>query len=106
MWAPYGLVAGRSDIEESWRLTSDSLRSGLAARIGASRCFLVNRSGARGRARAPATSRKRAWSSAFPSMLKRGRARLLCSGRGDQMTFAAALAAEDEGAGGYAAVIA
>ena len=41
VWAPYGLIAGRSDVEESWRLTSDSLALWLAARIGASRCFLI-----------------------------------------------------------------
>jgi 5-(aminomethyl)-3-furanmethanol phosphate kinase len=107
VWAPYGLVAGRSDVEESWRLTSDSLALWLSARIGASRCFLVKsvrregtRAGVRDLAQAGVVD------AAFPAMLKDAGvpAFLLC--RGDQKTFAAALAAGDAGAGGYAAVIA
>ena len=31
VWAPYAAIAGRSDLEESWRLTSDSLALWLAA---------------------------------------------------------------------------
>src|SRR5215467_9330437 len=41
VWAPYGLIAGRADVEPSWRMTSDSLALWLAARIGAPRCFLI-----------------------------------------------------------------
>ena len=41
VWAPYALIAGRTDIEESWRLTSDSLALWLAARLGAARCYLI-----------------------------------------------------------------
>ena len=41
VWAPYALISGRTDIEESWRLTSDSLALWLAARIGAARCYLI-----------------------------------------------------------------
>ncbi len=41
VWAPYALISGRSDIEESWRLTSDSLALWLAERIGAERCYLI-----------------------------------------------------------------
>ena len=39
VWAPYALIAERTDIEESWRLTSDSLALWLAGRIGAERCL-------------------------------------------------------------------
>ena len=35
VWAPYGLVAGRSDIPQSWTMTSDSLALWLARRLGA-----------------------------------------------------------------------
>jgi len=41
VWAPYALISERTDIEESWRLTSDSLALWLAARIGAARCYLI-----------------------------------------------------------------
>ena len=41
VWAPYAAIAGRSDIEESWRLTSDSLALWLSSRLGASRCYLI-----------------------------------------------------------------
>jgi hypothetical protein len=43
---------------------------------------------------------------AFPAMLKDAGVPAFLLGRGDQETFAAALAAEDAGAGGDAAVIA
>ena len=41
VWAPYALIAGRGDIEESWRLTSDSLALWLGRRLGAARCYLI-----------------------------------------------------------------
>jgi len=41
VWAPYQLIAERTDIEESWRITSDSLALWLARRLGAMRCYLI-----------------------------------------------------------------
>jgi dihydroneopterin aldolase len=41
VWAPYALIAGRIGIEESWRLTSDSLALWLSARLGAGGCYLI-----------------------------------------------------------------
>ncbi len=41
VWAPYAGIAGRTDIENSWRLTSDSLALWLAGKIGAERCYLI-----------------------------------------------------------------
>jgi dihydroneopterin aldolase len=106
VWAPYGLVAGRGDIEESWRLTSDSLALWLAGRIGASRCFLVKSVRREGRhAGAQDLARLGVVDAAFPAMLKHAGVPAFLLGRGDQKDFAAALAAEDAGAGGFAAAI-
>ena len=106
VWAPYGLVAGRGDIEESWRLTSDSLALWLAARIGASRCFLVKsvrRQG--GHAVAQELAQAGIVDAAFPEMLKDSGVPAFLLGRRDQKGFAAVLAAKDAGAGGFAASI-
>ena len=106
VWAPYGLIAGRSDIEESWRLTSDSLALWLAARIGASCCFLVKSVRRQGTgADAQALAQAGIVDAAFPSMLKDARVPAFLLGRGDQQTFADALAATDGEARGLAAAI-
>ena len=41
VWAPYASIAERTDIEESWRITSDSLALWLAGQLGARRCYLI-----------------------------------------------------------------
>lgn len=41
VWTPLPLVPGAADIEESWLVTSDSLAAWLAARLGATRLWLV-----------------------------------------------------------------
>lgn len=41
VWAPSVLVAGRDDLEATWRLTSDSLALWLAGRLGARDCYLI-----------------------------------------------------------------
>ncbi|MGD9502910.1 MAG: hypothetical protein AB7V40_10555 [Methyloceanibacter sp.] len=106
VWAPYGLVAGRDDVEESWRLTSDSLALWLARRLGAARCFLVKSVPRQGsRAGAEELARTGIVDAAFPAMLKAADVETFLLGRGDQKGFAAALAAGDEGAGGFAAAI-
>ena len=93
VWAPYALISGRRDIEESWRLTSDSLALWLAARIGAERCYLI-KSVARAHASLAARqlARDGVVDQAFPGMLEATRVTAILLGRGDQQAFAAALA--------------
>jgi aspartokinase-like uncharacterized kinase len=93
VWAPYTLIAERTDIEESWRLTSDSLALWLASRVGASRCYLI-KSILRQRKRlgAEQLAREGIVDEAFPSVLKESRVPSFLLGRGDQDAFASALA--------------
>ena len=103
VWAPYGLVAGRADVEPSWRVTSDSLALWLAARMGAPRCFLI-KSVKREATAANAAELSRAGivDMAFPAMLKNTGIRAFFLGRGDQHALAPALACEEPDAGGWA----
>jgi aspartokinase-like uncharacterized kinase len=106
VWAPYGLIAGRTDVEESWRLTSDSLALWLAARIGAARCFLIKSVPRQGtKADAAQLAQEGVVDAAFPSMLTDARVPAFLLGRGDQRAFAAALAAADADTGDVAAAI-
>ena len=93
VWAPYALIAERTDLEESWRLTSDSLALWLAGRIGAERCYLI-KSIVRDKATSsPAQlARDGIVDAAFPAMLKETGVAAVLLGRGDQQAFAAALA--------------
>jgi len=93
VWAPYALIAERTDIEESWRLTSDSLALWLAGRIGAERCYLI-KSIARPRTQASASqlAQDGIVDAAFPGMLKDIAVPAFLLGRGDQKAFAAELA--------------
>jgi aspartokinase-like uncharacterized kinase len=97
VWAPYALISERTDIEPSWRITSDSLALWLAGQLGARRCYLIKSIARRRQASASAAqlARDGIVDSAFPSMLKAVRvpAVLLC--RGDQAAFAAALSGTD-----------
>jgi 5-(aminomethyl)-3-furanmethanol phosphate kinase len=92
VWAPYALIAERTDLDESWRLTSDSLALWLAGRIGAARCYLI-KSIARTAAGASAArlARDGLVDAAFPDMLKETGVEAVLLGRGDQPAFAAAL---------------
>ena len=96
VWAPYALIAERTDIEESWRLTSDSLALWLAGRIGAERCYLI-KSMARPRMQASASqlAQDGIVDAAFPGMLKDIAVPAFLLGRGDQKAFAAALTGTD-----------
>ncbi len=94
VWAPYALVSERTDVEESWRVTSDSLALWLAGRLRARRCYLI-KSIARPEqngASAGDLARKGIVDEAFPAMLRASAvpATLLC--RGDQAAFAASAA--------------
>lgn len=95
VWAPYALIAERTDIEESWRLTSDSLALWLAARIGATRCFLIKSIARPRQARlsAPQLAGDGVVDEAFPDMLKETGTPTVLLGRGDHESFATALAA-------------
>ena len=92
VWAPYALIAGRTDIEESWRLTSDSLALWLAARLGASRCYLIKSIARPKAARLGASqlAREGIVDAAFPGMLKDAGVPAVLLGRGDHRAFAAA----------------
>jgi aspartokinase-like uncharacterized kinase len=96
VWAPYALIADRTDIEGSWRLTSDSLALWLAVRIGAARCYLI-KSIARQQTRmgAEQLARDGIVDAAFPSLLKDARVKAFLLGRGDQEAFAAFLSGHD-----------
>ncbi|MGV1014074.1 MAG: hypothetical protein ACOYB4_03805 [Methyloceanibacter sp.] len=93
VWAPYAAIAHRTDIEESWRLTSDSLALWLAGRIGAARCYLI-KSIARPRTRTSAAqlAHDGIVDAAFPAMLKDTGIACFLLGSGDQQAFASALA--------------
>ncbi len=93
IWAPYALISARADIEESWRLSSDSLALWLAARLGARACYLIKSvARTRGRMGAGQLARDGVVDAAFPSMLAASNIPAFLLGRGDQAAFAAALA--------------
>ena len=94
VWAPYASIAGRTDIEESWRLTSDSLALWLAARIGAARCYLI-KSIARPktpRLSARQLARDGVVDEAFADMLAETGTPTILLGRGDHDSFVASAA--------------
>ena len=91
VWAPYASIAGRSDIEESWRLTSDSLALWLGSRLGAARCYLIK---SIARPKAPRLSARQlardgVVDEAFADMLAETGTPTLLLGRGDHEAFAA-----------------
>jgi aspartokinase-like uncharacterized kinase len=95
VWAPYALISARPDIEESWRLSSDSLALWLATRLGAQACYLI-KSVARTQSRMGARqlARDGVVDAAFPSMLAASHIPAFLLGRGDQAAFATALAGD------------
>jgi aspartokinase-like uncharacterized kinase len=100
VWAPYALVAERSDIEASWRLTSDSLALWLAQRLGARSCYLIKSIARKGNAAsAGQLARDGIVDEAFPDMLKDTGVPAVLLGRGDQQAFAACLAGQAEACG-------
>ena len=93
VWAPYALIAERTDLEESWRLTSDSLALWLAGRIGAERCYLIKSIARQGNgASAGQLARDGIVDAAFPDMLKETGVPTFLLGRGDQQILSALLA--------------
>jgi aspartokinase-like uncharacterized kinase len=100
VWAPYALIAGRAGIEESWRLTSDSLALWLAGRLSAARCVLIKSIARPKAARLSASqlAREGVVDDAFPGMLKESGTPTILLGRSEQTALAAALAGEAAGA--------
>ncbi|HET7851577.1 MAG TPA: hypothetical protein VFK91_02370 [Methyloceanibacter sp.] len=94
VWAPYSLVAGRSDIPQSWAVTSDSLALWLSRRLGAECCYVI-KSIKRQRAKLSATelARDGVLDEAFPAMVRDAGFPVFLLGRGDQEAFAACLSA-------------
>ena len=100
VWAPYALVAERSDLEASWRLTSDSLALWLAGQLGAARCYLIKsieRSAAQ--MSAGQLARDGVVDAAFPGMLRETGVSAILLGRGDHTALAACLAGQAERCG-------
>jgi len=97
VWAPYALIAERTDIEESWRITSDSLALWLARRLGARACYLIKSIARRQQKRTSAAqlARDGIVDEAFPSMFAEASVPAVLLGRGDQPGFAAALSGAD-----------
>jgi aspartokinase-like uncharacterized kinase len=92
VWAPYALIAERGDIEQSWRLTSDSLALWLAGRLGSARCYLIksiDRTAAG--ASACQLARDGVVDALFPEMLKETGVAAALLGRGDQRAFTVSL---------------
>jgi dihydroneopterin aldolase len=93
VWAPSGLIADRSDIEATWRLTSDSLALWLAGKLGAETCCLIKSvTAGAGRRSAQALARDGVVDEAFPAMLADTGVSVFMFGQGDPPALAGALA--------------
>jgi aspartokinase-like uncharacterized kinase len=92
VWAPYSLVAGRSDIPQSWTVTSDSLALWLGRRLGADCCYVI-KSIERRHARfgAAQLASDGVVDEAFPAMLRDAGFPVYLLGRGDQAALTASL---------------
>ena len=96
VWTPYSLVANRSDIAQSWTVTSDSLALWLARRLGAECCYVI-KSIERQRTEfgAAQLARDGVVDEAFPAMLKDANFPAYLLGRGDQAGLGASLSSAD-----------
>ena len=93
VWAPYTLVANRSDIPQSWTVTSDSLALWLARRLGAECCYVIKSIRRQGpKPSAEQLARNGVVDEAFPAMLKGANFPVVLLGCGDQAALAASLA--------------
>jgi dihydroneopterin aldolase len=100
VWAPSALIAERTDIEATWRLTSDSLAVWLAGKLGAERCYLIKSvAAARGTRSAQALAAEGVVDEAFPAMLADTGVRAAMFGQGDQQALAEVLAGDATHAG-------
>ena len=95
VWAPYSLVADRSDIPQSWAVTSDSLALWLARRLGAECCYVIKFIARKASGFSAAQlSRDGVVDEAFPGMFEGAGFPVFLLGRGDQPALAASLSAE------------
>jgi len=95
VWAPSAFLAGRTDVEPTWRLTSDSLALWLAGKLGAQACCVVKSAPiARGTMSADALCREGIVDEAFPGMLAETRVDCSIFGPGDERSLSAFLARE------------
>jgi dihydroneopterin aldolase len=97
VWAPYSLVADRSDIPQSWTVTSDSLALWLARRLGAECCYVIKSIDRRGATfGAGQLARDGVVDEAFPVLFKDVSFPVFLLGRGDQAALATSLSASGE----------
>ena len=91
VWAPYALIAERSDIEESWRLTSDSLALwlGRPARRRALLPDQVDRAAPGAQFERRQLARDGVVDEAFPAMLRSRLRRPSCLAAATRHAFAA-----------------
>lgn len=95
VWAPSAFLAGRTDVEATWRLTSDSLALWLAEKLGAASCCVVKSAPlAHGPLSADTLRRDGIVDEAFPEMLGESGVATAIFGRGDERGLAAFLAGE------------
>lgn len=98
VWAPSALIADRTDLEATWRLTSDSLALWLAGKLGAHTCCVIKSVTApQGRRSAQALARDGILDEAFPAMLAGTGVRAVMFGQGDQAGLATTLAGTPAG---------
>lgn len=95
VWAPFAHVANRPEIAPSWTITSDSLALWLAGRLAAKRCYIVKSIERRQKVTgARALADEGIVDEAFPEMLAAAGVPTFLLGKGDQQSFASALASE------------
>jgi aspartokinase-like uncharacterized kinase len=100
VWAPHALISARTDLEESWRLTSDSLALWLAGKLAAPRCYLIKSIARKGTgAGARRLAADGVVDRAFPDMLRETGVAAVLLGRGDRQAFAACLAGQADRCG-------
>lgn len=89
IWAPYTAIAGRTDLEESWRLTSDSLALWLAGKLGARACYIIKSvATSTGSRNAVSLASDGVLDAAFPDMLAETGVPTVMFGQGDQPALA------------------
>ena len=95
VWAPSAFLADRTDVEATWRLTSDSLALWLAGKLGAQSCCVVKSATMAHRpVSADVLRNDGIVDDAFPAMLGETGVATAIFGRGDEAGLAAFLAGE------------
>lgn len=93
VWAPSALVADRTDLEATWRLTSDSLALWLAGKLGAGDCCVVKSTALPpGQLGAGTLAAEGIVDEAFAGMLAETGVRTTIFGQGDERGLASFLA--------------